>query len=51
MVDEGELDWKIVAIDVNDKMASQMSDITDVDDHVISGTDTSINCELTEVKS
>lgn len=37
MIDCGELDWKIIAIDVNDRMAAQYEDITDVEDHIISG--------------
>ena len=28
---KGECDWKIISIDVNDPMASKMSDISDVD--------------------
>lgn len=27
----GETDWKVVTIDVNDPVASQMNDITDID--------------------
>lgn len=30
VLDEGETDWKIVAIDVNDPLASKLSDIHDV---------------------
>lgn len=37
MIDDGELDWKIVAIDVNDRMAIELNDITDVDERIISG--------------
>ena len=28
---KGETDWKIISIDINDPMASKMSDISDVD--------------------
>lgn len=31
LIDEGETDWKIIAIDVNDPLAEKMNDITDVD--------------------
>ncbi|CAK8674957.1 unnamed protein product [Clavelina lepadiformis] len=31
MIDEGETDWKIIAIDVKDPLADQLNDITDVD--------------------
>uniref|UniRef100_A0A915LDL2 Inorganic pyrophosphatase n=1 Tax=Romanomermis culicivorax TaxID=13658 RepID=A0A915LDL2_ROMCU len=31
LIDEGETDWKIVAIDVTDPLASQMNDIDDVE--------------------
>ncbi|XP_055920708.1 inorganic pyrophosphatase [Eupeodes corollae] len=31
LIDEGETDWKIIAIDVNDPLAGQMSDVGDVD--------------------
>jgi len=31
MIDEGETDWKIVAIDVNDPLAEQLHDIDDVE--------------------
>ncbi|GMG37285.1 unnamed protein product [Ambrosiozyma monospora] len=30
LIDDGELDWKIVAVDVNDKRASELNDIVDV---------------------
>ncbi|KAF7991107.1 hypothetical protein HCN44_002669 [Aphidius gifuensis] len=33
LIDEGETDWKIIAIDVNDPLADQMNDIGDVDKH------------------
>lgn len=31
LIDEGETDWKIITIDVNDPLAEKMNDITDVD--------------------
>lgn len=31
LIDEGETDWKIIAIDVNDPLAEKMNDIGDVD--------------------
>ncbi|CAD6195430.1 unnamed protein product [Caenorhabditis auriculariae] len=31
LIDEGETDWKIVTIDVNDPAAAELSDITDVE--------------------
>ncbi|KAE8370676.1 inorganic pyrophosphatase [Aspergillus caelatus] len=31
VLDEGETDWKVVAIDLNDPLASNLSDIQDVD--------------------
>jgi len=31
MIDDGELDWKIIAIDVNDPKASSVNDIEDVE--------------------
>lgn len=31
LIDEGESDWKIIAIDVNDPIASQLNDVTDVE--------------------
>ncbi|XP_063237399.1 inorganic pyrophosphatase isoform X2 [Bacillus rossius redtenbacheri] len=33
LIDEGETDWKIIAIDVNDPLANQLKDIGDVDKH------------------
>lgn len=32
VLDEGQTDWKLVAIDVNDPLASKVSDIHDVDE-------------------
>merc|ERR1719160_1959630 len=37
MIDEGELDWKVIAIKADDPMAAKMNDINDVPDEVISG--------------
>jgi len=31
MIDEGETDWKVIAIDVNDPMAENLNDINDVE--------------------
>ncbi|CAG9863763.1 unnamed protein product [Phyllotreta striolata] len=33
LIDEGETDWKLIAIDVNDPIADQVNDIGDVDRH------------------
>lgn len=33
MIDEGELDWKIVAISVDDPRASLVNDVDDVEKH------------------
>jgi hypothetical protein len=41
MIDDGELDWKVLAIDVRDPLAELLKDIEDVDTHcpgVVSGT-------------
>merc|ERR1719421_2853450 len=37
MIDEGELDWKVIAVSVDDPLAQTMNDITDVPEAVISG--------------
>ena len=34
MIDEGETDWKVLAIDVNDPIADKISDISDVEEHM-----------------
>lgn len=39
MIDEGETDWKIVGIDVNDPLAAQLNDIDDIDKHFPGKTD------------
>ena len=31
MIDEGETDWKVIAIDVNDPLAENLNDIHDVE--------------------
>ncbi|XP_050454320.1 inorganic pyrophosphatase isoform X1 [Cataglyphis hispanica] len=33
LIDEGETDWKIIVIDVNDPLANQMNDINDIEKH------------------
>ena len=33
LIDEGETDWKLVAIDVNDALAPKINNISDVDEH------------------
>ena len=30
LIDEGETDWKVIAIDVNDPLASKLKSITNV---------------------
>ncbi|ODV63328.1 inorganic diphosphatase IPP1 [Ascoidea rubescens DSM 1968] len=34
LLDEGETDWKIIAIDINDPLASKLNDIEDVERHL-----------------
>lgn len=34
MIDEGETDWKILAIDVEDELASKLNDIEDIETHM-----------------
>lgn len=34
MLDEGETDWKVITIDVNDPLASKLNDIEDVETHL-----------------
>ncbi|CAM9390489.1 unnamed protein product [Hapterophycus canaliculatus] len=31
MIDDGELDWKVIGIDVDDPLAKDLNDITDVE--------------------
>ncbi|CAK9830130.1 Inorganic pyrophosphatase [Anthophora retusa] len=33
LIDEGETDWKIICIDVNDPLAEQMNDVSDIEKH------------------
>ncbi|XP_045468175.1 inorganic pyrophosphatase isoform X2 [Harmonia axyridis] len=33
LIDEGETDWKLIAINVNDPMADQINDVADVEKH------------------
>ena len=33
LIDEGETDWKVIAIDVNDPLAEKLNDIKDVEQH------------------
>jgi hypothetical protein len=34
LIDEGEADWKVICIDVNDPMAAKLNDIQDVETHL-----------------
>jgi nucleosome-remodeling factor subunit len=34
LIDEGETDWKLVAIDVQDTLATQINSIADVDERL-----------------
>ncbi|ORX90376.1 pyrophosphatase-domain-containing protein [Basidiobolus meristosporus CBS 931.73] len=34
LIDEGETDWKVIAIDVNDPLANKLNDIDDVEKHL-----------------
>ncbi|KAK9763000.1 Inorganic pyrophosphatase [Basidiobolus ranarum] len=34
LLDEGETDWKVIAIDVNDPLANKLNDIEDVEKHL-----------------
>ncbi|KAG5439338.1 hypothetical protein PCK2_000836, partial [Pneumocystis canis] len=34
LLDEGETDWKIIVIDVNDPLASKLSDVEDIERHL-----------------
>ncbi|KAL1740317.1 inorganic pyrophosphatase, partial [Schizophyllum fasciatum] len=33
LIDEGETDWKVIVVDVNDPLASKLNDIEDVERH------------------
>ena len=37
MIDDGELDWKVVAVRADDPLAESCADVSDVDRRVISG--------------
>ena len=34
MIDEGETDWKVLAIDVNDPLAESLNDVGDIEKHM-----------------
>ncbi|GFY62949.1 inorganic pyrophosphatase [Trichonephila inaurata madagascariensis] len=34
LIDEGETDWKLIAIDINDPLAEELNDIEDVEKHM-----------------
>lgn len=34
LIDEGETDWKVIAIDINDPLANELNDIEDVETHM-----------------
>ena len=34
LLDEGETDWKVIVVDVNDPLASKLNDIEDVERHL-----------------
>ena len=34
LLDEGETDWKVLVVDVNDPLASKLNDIEDVERHL-----------------
>lgn len=34
LLDEGETDWKIIAVDVNDPLAAKLNDVEDVERHL-----------------
>lgn len=42
LLDQGELDWKIVAIDINDHLASKINDVYDINDYMPGLLDTTI---------
>ncbi len=33
MVDDGELDWKVITIAASDALAPKLNDVSDVDEH------------------
>jgi len=34
LIDEGETDWKVLAIDVNDPLAAELNDVNDIEKHM-----------------
>lgn len=34
MIDDGEMDWKLISIDISDKLAPQLNDIEDIEIHM-----------------
>jgi len=34
LIDEGETDWKVIVIDVNDPLAAKLNDVEDVETHL-----------------
>ncbi|SMN22041.1 similar to Saccharomyces cerevisiae YMR267W PPA2 Mitochondrial inorganic pyrophosphatase [Maudiozyma saulgeensis] len=34
LIDDGELDWKVIAIDINDPLAGELQNLTDVEKHM-----------------
>ena len=34
LLDEGETDWKVIVVDVNDPLASKLNDIEDVENNL-----------------
>jgi inorganic pyrophosphatase len=34
LLDEGETDWKVIVVDINDPLASKLNDIEDVERHL-----------------
>jgi inorganic pyrophosphatase len=34
LIDEGETDWKIIVVDVNDPLASKLHDVEDIERHL-----------------
>jgi hypothetical protein len=50
MVDDGELDWKVISIRAQDALAPVLNDISDVEKHcpgVVSGKSSSLICNFT----
>ena len=34
LLDEGETDWKVIVVDVNDPLASKLNDVEDVENNL-----------------